>query len=114
MLLKDIEDKISDITKLATNTTFNAKINGVKNDRPSITNLAATAALNAKINEVKSEISNITNLATTAGFTNVGNKIPDHNKYITLLEFNKSTAEYVAGRLAKANYIDNLVKKDRF
>ena len=28
--IKNIEDKIFDITKLATNTTFNAKINEVK------------------------------------------------------------------------------------
>ena len=28
--IKNIEDKILDITKLATNTTFNAKINEVK------------------------------------------------------------------------------------
>ena len=39
-----------DITNLATNTTFNAKINEVKCDILSITNLATTAALNAKIN----------------------------------------------------------------
>ena len=39
-----------DITNLATNTTFNAKINEVKCFILSITNLATTAALNAKIN----------------------------------------------------------------
>ena len=49
---KDIEDKILDITDLATNTTLNIKINGVINEVPSITNLATTAGLNAKTNEV--------------------------------------------------------------
>ena len=34
--IKDIEDKIPDITNLATNTTLNAKINKVKNDIPNI------------------------------------------------------------------------------
>ena len=51
--IKNIEDKILDITNLATNTTLNARINEVKSKIPSITNLATTAALNAKINEVK-------------------------------------------------------------
>ena len=45
--IKDIEDKIADITELAT-TTLNAKINEAKNEIPSITNLAANAAFNAK------------------------------------------------------------------
>ena len=43
--IKNIEDKIPDITNLATNTSLNAKINEVKGGIPSITNLATTAAL---------------------------------------------------------------------
>ena len=39
---KNIEDKISDITNLATKTTANAKINDVKAEIPTITNLATT------------------------------------------------------------------------
>ena len=49
--IKNIEDKIPDITNLATNTTLNAKINEVKNEIPSITNLVTNASLNAKINK---------------------------------------------------------------
>ena len=37
--IKNIEDKITDITNLATNTTLHAKINEVKNKIPYITNL---------------------------------------------------------------------------
>ena len=48
--IKNIEDKIPDITNLPTDTTLNAKINDVKNEIPSITNLATTAALNPKVN----------------------------------------------------------------
>ena len=33
----------------------------------------------------------------------VGNKIPDHNKYITTLEVNKLTAENFAARLKQTN-----------
>ena len=36
--IKDIEDKVPDITNLATDTTLNAKINRVKNEILSITN----------------------------------------------------------------------------
>ena len=48
--IKNIEDKILDITNLATNTTLNAKISEVKGEIPNITNLATTTAINAKIN----------------------------------------------------------------
>ena len=64
------------ITNLATNTTLNAKINKVKNKKPSITNLVTNASL-------KNKIPNITNLATNTALTVVENKIPDHNKYVT-------------------------------
>ena len=36
--IKDIEDKMPNITNLATNATLNTKIDEVKNDIPSITN----------------------------------------------------------------------------
>ena len=40
------------ITKLATKTTFNAKINEFKREIPSINNLATTAALTAVRNKI--------------------------------------------------------------
>ena len=58
--IKNIEDKIPDITNLATNTSLNAKINEVKNEVCNITNLVTNVSLNAKINEVKNEIPSIT------------------------------------------------------
>ena len=70
-----MEEKIPDTTNLPSNTTLNAKINGVKGKIPSNTNLPTTAAINAKINEVKSKIPNITNLATTATLTAIKNKL---------------------------------------
>ena len=51
--IKNIEDKVTNITKLATNTTLNAKTNKVKKEIPSNTDLVTTTALNAKINDVK-------------------------------------------------------------
>ena len=50
---KDVEDKIPDITNLATNTTLNAKISEFKNEIPSITILATTAAF--KITRLKTK-----------------------------------------------------------
>ena len=51
--MKNLENEIPDITKLATNTAPNAKINETENEIPSITILATTAAPNAKIIELK-------------------------------------------------------------
>ena len=62
--IKNIEDKIPDITNLATNTTLNAKINEVKNEIPSITNLVTTPALTA----VENKIPNVSNLAKKADY----------------------------------------------
>ena len=101
--IENIEDKIPDITNLATNTTLNAIINEVKNEIPSITNLATDASLNAKINGVKNEIPSITNLAITTALTAVENKIPDRSECITTPEFNNLTAENFTARLKQAN-----------
>ena len=54
---------------------YNAKIKNIEDKIPDITNLAINASLNAKINEVKGEIPNITNLATTTALTVVENKL---------------------------------------
>ena len=50
--IKNIEDKMPDITNLSTNTTLNAKINEVKKEIPSITNLATTTTLTAVENKM--------------------------------------------------------------
>ena len=44
-MIKNIEDKILDITNSANNASLNAKINEAKSEVPIITNLATTAAL---------------------------------------------------------------------
>ena len=43
--MKNIEDKITDVTNLATNMTLNANINEVKGQIPSITSLTTTTVL---------------------------------------------------------------------
>ena len=123
--------KLSNVVKndVVRKTEYNAKIKIIEDKIPDITNLATKTTLNAKINEVKAEISSITNLATTNALTAVENKIPDvsnldkktdhntnvnetektftdhsHDKYITTPEFNKLTAENFAARLHKKIY----------
>ena len=82
--IKNIADKIPDITNLAANTTLNAKINEFENKTPSITNLATTT--------------------TTTALTAVENKIPHYSKYITTPEFNRLRAENFTERLNLANF----------
>ena len=74
-------------------TEYNAKIKNIEDKIPDITNLATNTTLNAKINEVKNKIPNITNLATNTALTTVENKILDDSKYFTTPEFNKLKAE---------------------
>ena len=61
----------------------------------------------------------ITNLATNTALTAVENKIPDHSKYITTLEFKKLTAENFTARLKQENLatkgnISDFVKTKNF
>ena len=83
--IQNIENKIPDITNLATNTTLNDNINEVKGEITSITNLATTTALNAKVNGVKNKIPNTTNLATTTALTTVKDKMPNSSDLVEKL-----------------------------
>ena len=110
--INNIEDKIPDITNLATNASLKTKINEVKGKMPSIINLASTAALTTVSNLVKKPDYN-------TKVNEVQKKITDHvysNKYITTPEFSKFTAENFAATLKKANLasksdIANFVKR---
>ena len=72
---------------------YNAKIKDIEDKMPDITNLVTNTTLHAKINDVKNEIPSITKSATTTALMLVEKKIPDHSKYITTPEFNKLTAD---------------------
>ena len=58
-------------------TEDNAKIKNIEDKIPDITNVAIKATHNAKINEVKSEIPSITNLATEPSFYPYSIKVND-------------------------------------
>ena len=102
--IKNIEDKIPDITNLATSTTLNAKINEVKNKILNITDLATTADLTA----VENKIRNVSNLVKKTDYntkiSETKNEIAtddDHNKCNTTQEFNK--LESFTARLAQSH-----------
>ena len=116
--IKNIEDKMSDITNLATNTTLNVKINEIKNEIPDITSLATTTAITAVENKIP-----VSNLVTKPDYNTkineIENKITtdhDHDKCIATQEFNKLTSENFTARLKQANLasksdIANFIKK---
>ena len=71
--------KLSDVVKndVVKKDVYNAMIKNIEDKITDITNLATTTSLNAKINEIKNKIPNITNLATTTSLAAVENKIPN-------------------------------------
>ena len=104
--MKNIEDKIPDITNLATNSSLNAKIIEVKGKIPSITNLATTTTA---LTGVENKIPNVSNLVKKAEYNTKISEIEkkiinyDYDKYITSPEFNKLIAENFPSRLAQVN-----------
>ena len=71
--------KLSNVVKndVVKKNAYNAKIKNIEDKIPDITNLAIKTTLNAKINKVKGEIPSINNLVTTTPATAVENKL--HN-----------------------------------
>ena len=74
--IKDIEDKISDITNVATKASLNAKINEVKGKIPNITNLATAIALTAVENKIPSVSNLVKKLTITQKLINLETEIP--------------------------------------
>ena len=66
--MKNIEDKIPDISNLATKAIPNTKTNEAKTEIPSVSDLATTSALTA----VENKIPNVSNLVKT---TDYGTKV---------------------------------------
>ena len=83
----DIEDKIPDITNLATNASRNTKINKIKAVIPNIANLATTTALTAVENKI-TIVSNLVKKKTdyNTKISEIENKTTDHDhdKHITI------------------------------
>ena len=78
------------------------KIGDVENKVPEISGLATTIVLNRKIREVEKKIPDISGLATATVLNakaEVENKIPNHDVYITTHEFDNLKAENFKERL---------------
>ena len=83
---------------------YNAKIKNIEDKIPDITNLATKTTLNAKINEVKGEIPNITNLATKTALNAVENKIPSVSNLVKKTDYNTKINE-IEKKIADLNHI---------
>ena len=82
--LTELENKIPDITNLATKTALTA----VENKIPNVSNLVNKTDYNTKITEVENKLNN-----------------HNHDKYTDTQEFNKLVADVFNARLAQANLI---------
>ena len=71
--IAEIENKIPDVTNLATKTALNT----VQNKIPDTSSLVKKNDYNAKINEMEGKILDVTNLATKTALDTVENKIPN-------------------------------------
>ena len=117
--------KPSDVVKndVVEKDVYNAMIKNIEDKIPDITNLNTDAALNAKINEIKNKITSITNLATTAALTTVENKIPNvsdivkkanydakilemENKYFTTSDYDKFTSNTLDAKITLKKLIN--------
>ena len=74
-------------------TECNTKIKNIEDKIPDITILATKTTLNAKNNQVKGEIPSINNLATTTAFTAVENKIPNVSNLVKKIDYNAKINE---------------------
>ena len=71
--IAEIENKIPDVTNLATKTALNT----VQNKIPDTSSLVKKNDYNAKINAMEGKILDVTNLATKTALDTVENKIPN-------------------------------------
>ena len=104
--IKTIEDKMSDITNLATKTTLNAKRNEVKAEIPGINNLATNA--------VENKIPNVSKLVKRNDYNTKVNEIEkkitdhDYDEYIITPEFNKLIAERFSCKISTSTFSDKV------
>ena len=116
--IKNIEDKISDISNLATKTILNTKINEVKNKIPSITSLATTSELTAVENKIPSVSNLVKKTNYNAKVSDIEKKITDHITTATNLvkktDFDhklSSLNRKIVSNKAKELAIENKLKK---
>ena len=92
------------------NTDYNAKITEIEGQIPSISGLATNAGLTAVENKIPSVSNLVEKTDYDTNITDMEKKLTDHdhNKYITIPEFKKLSAEVIdtkikTGRLSDKN-----------
>ena len=93
--IKSIEDKITDITNWATNTTLNAKINETKKEIRSITNLATTGAFSTVENEMPNVIDSVKKSDYDVKMSEI------KSKYFTTSDYNKFTSNTLDAKITQ-------------
>ena len=99
--------KILDNSGLVKKTDYNIKLTELENKIPDVSNLATKTALTA----VENKIPSVSNLVKKTDYntkvTEIENKLNNHNhdKYITTPEFNTLAADVFNARLVEANLI---------
>ena len=83
--ITEIENKIPDISNLATKTALTT----VENKIPNVSGLATKTALTA----VENKIPDISNFATKTALTNLSNTVPDINTLIKKSDYDTKIAE---------------------
>ena len=108
--IKNIEDKIPNISNLANKTNINTKISQIKNEIPSISGLATHSALASVENKVPHSSNLVKKTDQNANVTAIEKKITDlnHDKYITTTEFNKLATDAFNARPLQANLVKNI------
>ena len=92
------------LLKLVNKADYNAKVKDIKDKITGITNLATTTGLNAKINEVKGEIPSVPGLATTPAFTAVESKISERNTLVEKVNFDVKISDFEKNYFTTSDY----------
>ena len=100
--INEIENKIPDISNLATKTS----INTIENKIPATSSLVKKTDYNAKITDLENKIPDITNLATQTSLTAVENKIPDESNLATKTALTNlsNTVPDISALIKKSDY----------
>ena len=101
--ITEIENKIPDISGLATKTALTT----VENKIPGINNLATKTALTTVENKIPSISGLVKKTDYKTKITDIANKLNNHNhdKYVVTSEFDTLAADVSNARLAQANLI---------
>ena len=103
----ELEKNIPDTSGLVKKTDYNTKITEIKGKIPDVSNLAIKTALTIVENKIPDVNSLVKKTDFDTKFTEIEKKLTNHNhdKYITIPEFNTLAADVFNVRLARANLV---------